>query len=202
MGSGGESMTGDTYIPARDIAKYIRVLLKKAFPETTFKVKTTHGDTVNISWFDGPTQKKVRGLVGYLSSKGFDGMIDMAYSYRHYIMPDGEIIYGGTGGTTDSRGTVYPDAPEIPEGAEPVFLMSSFIFEERYFTKAFLEKIVKTVCERYGVDKGEVEIRESSSDSSAYISRAPTLPVGNNILNFQQTLWRFMEETGEQEDVE
>jgi hypothetical protein len=51
----------------KDVAKSIRTVLKTEFPSTKFSVRTHHfsqGESVNISWVDGPTKYQVDKLIG------------------------------------------------------------------------------------------------------------------------------------------
>lgn len=65
-------------------AKNIRTELKRAFPNTTFAVKTKRfsgGDDIRVSWTDGPTTAAVKEITGKYSAGSFDGMIDL-YTYE------------------------------------------------------------------------------------------------------------------------
>lgn len=89
---------------AAKAAKEIRKKLKQLFPGTKFRVSTRNyagGDSVNISWSDGPTYDAVMKL-GRLYEKGsFDGMTD-SYSYNNrdvsipqtkYVLADRSYSY-------------------------------------------------------------------------------------------------------------
>jgi len=90
------------YIPAKDIAKIIRKLLKKQHPSVKFYVRTSTyagGASIDIDWMDGPTQKEVDSLVYHLAGSRFDGMIDMQYPVYHVRLPDGSIALSKDPGT-------------------------------------------------------------------------------------------------------
>ena len=66
-------------------AKEIRKILKENFPTTKFRVRSSNfsmGDSVDVSWTDGPTNKKVNELIGHFQYGHFDGMTDM-YEYSN-----------------------------------------------------------------------------------------------------------------------
>ena len=65
-------------------AKSIKTELKKAFPEIVFSVKSKNysmGDSVTISWENGPTAEEVEKLVGRYQYGYFNGMEDI-YEYN------------------------------------------------------------------------------------------------------------------------
>lgn len=76
-------------------AHNIRIELKRAFPGHRFSVtskKYSGGDSVDVSWTDGPTQKEVESITGKYQEGHFNGMEDI-YEYNHEnLWPD---IYGG-----------------------------------------------------------------------------------------------------------
>lgn len=76
-------------------AHNMRIELKRAFPGHKFRViskKYSGGDSVNISWTDGPTQKEVEAITGKYQEGSFNGMEDI-YEYNHENLWTG--IYGG-----------------------------------------------------------------------------------------------------------
>lgn len=75
-------------IPGQDrliAAKNIRIELKSAFPGVKFSVVGkgfSGGNSIDVSWTDGPTSKQVDAITDKYSSGDFDGMTD-CYNYRH-----------------------------------------------------------------------------------------------------------------------
>lgn len=66
-------------------AAMIRKNLKAAFPHTKFKVTSDSfagGDSVDISWTDGPTRKQVEAIANRHEYGSFDGMQDL-YEYTN-----------------------------------------------------------------------------------------------------------------------
>ena len=74
-------------------SKAIRVELKAKFPKTTFRVRTSRGSCINVTWTDGPTAKQVAAVTGKYALGSFDGMTD-SYNYDPTMVVDetGEIM--------------------------------------------------------------------------------------------------------------
>ena len=65
-------------------AKNLRVELKRAFPGISFSVRTSKysgGNSIDISWTDGPTTQQVDKIANKYSGGTFDGMTD-CYNYK------------------------------------------------------------------------------------------------------------------------
>jgi conjugative element/phage-associated large polyvalent protein len=89
-------MTDRRHIDTADVAKLIRVELKKTFPATKFSVNSKRyagGSSIRVSWTDGPTKKRVEDVIGHFHGASFDGMIDLK-SY-HDSEHDGEKVHFG-----------------------------------------------------------------------------------------------------------
>lgn len=54
----------------------IRILLKAAWPKVKFSVRRSSYATLDVSWTDGPTQRRVDDLLGKFEAGHFDGMTD------------------------------------------------------------------------------------------------------------------------------
>lgn len=66
-------------------AKNVRIELKRAFPNVTFKVHTKRfsmGDDLTVHWTDGPTSKQVDAIIQKYSAGSFDGSVDL-YNYHN-----------------------------------------------------------------------------------------------------------------------
>ena len=80
-------------VPGRDCvtaAKNIRIELKQAFPSVKFSVKTrkySGGDSIDVSWIDGPTAIMVEQIIGKYQGGSFDGMTD-CYNYERNAWTD------------------------------------------------------------------------------------------------------------------
>jgi hypothetical protein len=65
-------------------AKNIRTELKRAYPSVAFSVRTSKysgGDSVRISWTDGPTSEQVECITNKYAGGSSDGMTD-SYDYK------------------------------------------------------------------------------------------------------------------------
>lgn len=68
------------YISVTDTAKMVRADLKKAFPGTTFSVRShkyAGGSSIHVDWTAGPTEKQVEGVAAKYHGADFDPMIDL-----------------------------------------------------------------------------------------------------------------------------
>lgn len=76
-------------------AKNIRAELRERFPQTKFGVKSKRfsgGDSITVTWTDGPTTDAVRAVVDRYRDGDFDGMTD-SYNYRAGPKPNGSAKY-------------------------------------------------------------------------------------------------------------
>lgn len=135
----------------------IRLILKKHFPGHTFKVTTSSfagGDSCDVSWTDGPTEKEVKSLIGRFEAGSFDGMEDM-YNYRadvwHGLFGDVKYLFAGRN-----------------------------ITPEKYIEAGKQENIPVFLTEHGGLDRGKMDecsmrrISEAVNKTSYYT--APTTP--------------------------
>ena len=72
----------------------LRELLKRNFPGVKFSVrKDGSGDTVNITWTDGPTRKMVDEIAGQFEGRRFNGMEDC----EEIVTSDFTDLFGSLG---------------------------------------------------------------------------------------------------------
>lgn len=65
------------------VAKDIRKILKREFPDTKFSVKTERyagGSSIHVRWVDGVSRYEVDKFIGHMHGSDFDGMEDLMYS--------------------------------------------------------------------------------------------------------------------------
>lgn len=154
------------YVSAAETARFIRSDLKRAFPATKFSVRTKDGRSIYIRWVDGPSAKAVDRIVGNYEGKGFDGMIDLAYSIEAWVL-NGEIIGTRCSGTVGSMGTVAPWGMIPPhDDAELVSFGAGYIFTRREHSPAFVERLKQAVAAYWGL---EVPATETHNDGTAYV---------------------------------
>lgn len=71
-------------------AKNMRIELKAAFPGVKFSVKSSRfsgGDSISVSWIDGPNGDQVDAIIDRYSAGSFDGMTD-CYNYSRDAWTD------------------------------------------------------------------------------------------------------------------
>jgi hypothetical protein len=86
--------------PLTTAAKNIRIELKRAFPGVKFSVKTSRfsmGDSITVSWTDGPQAKQVDEIADKYAAGSFDGSQDL-YTYERNAWRDafGDAKYVST----------------------------------------------------------------------------------------------------------
>ncbi len=94
-----------TVIDRVEAGKMIRAALKRAFPLTRFEVRGksySGGQSIDVSWTDGPTGKQVDSIIDRYESKGFDGMTDCGYNRGDRVLC-GRSVSFNTGYVHGSR---------------------------------------------------------------------------------------------------
>jgi len=79
-----QTETGGKLYGATLAAANMRAELKRAFSDVKFSVRSdkfSGGDSVDVSWTDGPTTEQVRAIVNKYKAGSFDGMTD-CYDYE------------------------------------------------------------------------------------------------------------------------
>jgi len=147
-------MSEKRYLSCAETAKLVREAVKRHFPGTRFSVRSDNyagGASIHVSWALGPTTKEVEVVAKQFEGKDFDGMIDMACHYDHWLLPDGTTRIRHTPGTEGSRGMIQAiDNPIPPVGAEAVRFGADYIFCERSYGEnenGLNEKVSRAMCE-------------------------------------------------------
>lgn len=153
--------TRPRYLSCADTAKLVRKALKAAFPGQRFSVRSdtySGGASIRVKWIDGPTEKAVKAVTDPFESAGFDGMIDLKYYKRSWLLPDGTAAFGQSSGTADSRGVheAYDHEPPHPD-AELVSFGAHFIFTDRSYSPEVFQDALEEVGSRHGIDVSEIE---------------------------------------------
>lgn len=145
---------GVAMLAPKDIARMLRERLRVEFPGVKFGVRTTCSTgSIRISWEDGPYRQEVERIANGYNFGGFDGSIDLAYSCRNWLHPDGTMSFGGMSGTAGSGGYVsgaYTDCPE--PGAILVDSWAKYIFCERERSEAATAALARETCEYWGIE--------------------------------------------------
>jgi hypothetical protein len=138
----------ETYYDVAETAKFIRKDLARSFPGIKFRVHSERyagGASIDVDWILGPTSIEVDNVVGVYQSRSFDGMIDMAVGYCHWMAPDGTVSIRSSPGTEGSKGVIPAENNPPPPGAKPVHFGSHYVSTQR----------------KYGVDfEAETKLRE------------------------------------------
>lgn len=156
------------YVSLAETNKILRAHLKRAFPGTKFGVRGSSysgGSSTDITWTDGPTRAQVEAVTDAYSSRGFDGMIDMAYSKTSWLLPTGEIVRGYSHGTENAAGSVEGYAiPKPHPQAEAVHSGIGYVHCRRTESPVFVETVRAAIA------------RLSGRDLSALLNCAPLWP--------------------------
>lgn len=71
------------YMPTTAVAKEVKQVLKKTFPNTKFSVRSdmySGGSSIDVRWTNGASEDKVEQAIGQYHGSEFDGMIDLKSS--------------------------------------------------------------------------------------------------------------------------
>lgn len=154
------------YIGTTDTAKLIRAQLKAKFPGIKFSVRSdkySGGSSIRINWEDGPTDVMVTAIVSPFAGSGFDGMQDMKYSIRAWLMPDGSAALREIDARWGSDGDVIEAAAD---GAIPVSFCADFVFTRREISRAAMERAIRSYGQRfndelaYAIRRGDVQVED------------------------------------------
>jgi Large polyvalent protein associated domain 29 len=132
------------YISTTQTASLLRKALKKNFPSVKFSVRSDSyagGSSIRIDWIDGPTTKQVDRIADQYQGSGFDGSIDLKYSYTRWLMPDGSTIVAHSSGTEGSRGCV-PETNNAKPHKDAVLVRfgADFTFWQRHYSEPVIAK--------------------------------------------------------------
>lgn len=149
------------YLSCAETAKLMRAALKAKFPGFAFSVRSrtyTGGSAIDVSWTDGPRQKDVAPVVAAFEGGRFDGMIDMAYSVEHWLLPDGTTALAHSPGTANSAGSCPSFVSDPPHpNAELVHFGAKYVSAQREMSDATRAAIEAGLRERYNVARGEID---------------------------------------------
>jgi hypothetical protein len=135
------------YLTPAETAKVMRVALKSRFPHTKFSVRT-RGNSVDVTWIDGPRPKAVDRIVDQFTSGEFDGSIDLAITHSSYLLPSLEsAIVAKSPGTTGSMGFIPPvDNPKPHPDAVLVRFGAKYAFARRHLSVNALRSVLRQIA--------------------------------------------------------
>jgi len=172
------------YLSVVETAKLVRAVLKEAFPGIKFSVRSksySGGASIDVDYLNGPTAKEVEKVTKQFQGGGFDGMIDMAYNWSSWLLPDGSAIVARDPGTHGSRGT-YPErdnAKPHPK-AQLVQFGADYVFVERKYTEEVLRNIAQVVSKEYGVEVPKITVWDFEGGSAHLTDFNPQWVKGTN----------------------
>jgi len=151
-----ETQEQTTYLSCAETSKFVRVALKKVFPNQKFSVRSSNysgGSSIDVSWTDGVAQDKVDEVIKQFEGAGFDGHIDLKYHIDHWILPNGEIVVARNEGTTDAGGIYegYKNQKPHPE-AKKISFGADYVFSSREISKETYEKIAKQLAKLNNIE--------------------------------------------------
>jgi hypothetical protein len=121
------------YISLKETAVLIRKALAAKFPGTKFSVRGksySGGASISVNWTDGPSKREVEAITDRFAAGRFNGMIDMAYSAYHWMMPDGSVVHAGNSHDGMGEATIDKATPPAP-GATLVHFGSDYVHANR-----------------------------------------------------------------------
>jgi hypothetical protein len=104
---------GTAEISDVDTATLLRARLRREFPTLKISVRKAHYSCLHVR-YSGDWDKRIDDICRTYDFGGFDGMIDLAYSKKRWLFPDGNMEFASSDGTAQSRGSVpaeYTDCP-------------------------------------------------------------------------------------------
>jgi len=111
------------YLTCAETAKEIRAVLKRHWSGYTFSVRSSTysgGASIRVKWYDGPTEKQVKGRIGCFAGASFDGMIDLK-EYHSSVLRGEQVHFG-----------------------------ADYVFCERQYSAEFLGSIAQAVAHDWG----------------------------------------------------
>lgn len=138
------------YVSTAETAKLMRQQLKAAFPATKFSVRSSRGCSISIRWTDGPTPKDVEAITDQFGGKGFDGMIDLAYTIDSWVL-NGEILGTRSTGTEGGRGSVSAWGLIPPhDDAELVHFSAGYVSTSRTVSPELANRAIAQLVAYWG----------------------------------------------------
>lgn len=102
---------------AANCAGAIKEELKKLFPGVKFSVKSSNfagGDSVDVSWEDGPTTEQVNNIINKYQYGHFDGMTDMyEYTNRRDDIPQSKYVHSSRSMSNETETILLPIAEQL-----------------------------------------------------------------------------------------
>lgn len=137
-------------IDTAEVAKMIRVELKKAHAGVKFSVRTDRyagGSSISVGWTDGPTRDQVEKVTAPFAGARFDGMIDLkSYVDSWWCKEHGASVAHAYGHSYDN-GTVNP---RCCAEAEAVSFGGDYVFARRTLSAEFTAELAAELTKIWG----------------------------------------------------
>ena len=175
-------------IDLKDTAKLMRATLKARFPGVKFSVRSERyagGSSINVGWVDGPAQSAVEDVIRPYASRGFDGMVDMAYCKGGWLYPDGSAGYRSSQGTENTMGAAPAyKRPADADGAIPVRFGPSYVFAQREKSVAYVAELLAAYAAKHDDALAESiragKVFATGEDRYAYADGAGSINLSEN----------------------
>jgi hypothetical protein len=143
---------GAAVIETKDVATLVRAHLRRVFPGIKFSVRRSGYDAINVGWTDGPPQHVVGAEAEQYSFGGFDGSIDLAYSSKNWLLPDGTMEAAASEGTEGSMGRYESYVTDCPQpGAVLVKFGPKYLSVQKELSPGRMRELVEAVAARRGI---------------------------------------------------
>lgn len=142
-----------TYLRVADTAKLVRAALARAFPGVRFTVRSqsySGGCSVNVRWTDGPLLREVEGVAKMFEGKRFDGSIDLAWTARLWLLPDGTASVASDDGSAGSGGYYGPVREWMPHPDAILISTGAYVFCTREASPALNQRVSGWIERRGG----------------------------------------------------
>lgn len=150
-----EEHDGAAVIASKDVAKILKIKLAEAFPGVKFSVKSDYS-AVDVYWENGPHPLFVDAIIDKYSFGGFDGSIDLAYSNKNWLLPNGDMVPASSEGTQGSMGYVPSFATDCPQpGAVLVKFGPKYVSSHHSYSDEVYDSLVAKYCQENGIELPE-----------------------------------------------
>jgi hypothetical protein len=145
-----------------DVAKVVPMLraeLKRVFdlPARFFSIRSNRyvgGNTIYVTWTDGPTEKQVKEATHGFADARFEGMADRAYGADSWFCPHhGVLVIREASNDDDVR------ASRCCARAELVHFGVSYVHIQRELSLEFTDELRDRVVKESGMPGGDLETR-------------------------------------------
>jgi nitrogen regulatory protein PII-like uncharacterized protein len=163
--------------PTHSTAANIREELKKEFPGMKFSVTSdtySMGNSVRISWTDGPTSDQVEAITDKYQQGHFNGMEDIyEYSNSREDIPQAKYVQQTRSKSDEVQKAIFEEVQKAWGDQLSDYELNRRVYEQfaktSYYTKQETKEVEKPNLEKVEVVAGEVQIIEYSTKAIAVI---------------------------------